>query len=234
MSEPPVIDRFKPNMPEIPGVAGGSAGPSPKRPVPGNPAPKLIVGLLAVLIVIVIGARFMLHTKQADPSSVQPPPQIQVPAPAPDPSTLLPHATEGSPEISSITDMAKPWTSKPFYFRNHLTGEDIPALLVRLPGGSGSQSAGYWAFALKSPYGNCQLEFISDLDKLRNDYGFAAAKHPMVGNPCSHTLFDPLKMANLPGDVWVRGGMAQGSDLRPPLGIEIKIKGRDVLAVSME
>jgi hypothetical protein len=41
-------------------------------------------------------------------------------------------------------------------------------------------------------------------------------------------------MTNLPGNVWVRGAIAQGSDLRPPLGVEIKIQGKDILAVRAE
>jgi hypothetical protein len=56
----------------------------------------------------------------------------------------------------------------------------------------------------------------------------------MVGNPCSRSLFDPLKIMNIPGGVWVRGAIAQGSDLRPPLGIELEIRGKDILAARME
>jgi hypothetical protein len=147
---------------------------------------------------------------------------------------LLPHATESNPGIADTTEMAKPWSSKEFYIRNGLTGENIPAVLVRLPAGSPSQPNGYWAFAKKSPFGNCQLEYITDLAKLKSEYGFNGAKHPMVGNPCSRSVFDPLKMTNLPGNVWVRGAIAQGSDLRPPLGIEIKIQGKAILAVRAE
>jgi hypothetical protein len=56
----------------------------------------------------------------------------------------------------------------------------------------------------------------------------------MVGNPCSHTVFDPTKMTMLPGNIWVRGAIVQGSDLRPPLGIEIEIKGKEILALRRE
>jgi hypothetical protein len=72
------------------------------------------------------------------------------------------------------------------------------------------------------------------LGKLKSDYDFRAAKYPMVGNPCSRTIFDPLRMSNLPGRVWARGAIVQGSDLRPPLGIEIKIQGKKILAVRTE
>jgi hypothetical protein len=87
---------------------------------------------------------------------------------------------------------------------------------------------------MTSAYGNCRLEYVTDLDKLKNDYGFRGAKHPMVGNPCSRTLFDPTRRATLPGDILVRGYIAQDSDLRPPLGIDVKITGKDILAVNME
>jgi hypothetical protein len=56
----------------------------------------------------------------------------------------------------------------------------------------------------------------------------------MVGNPCNRTLYDPTKLTNLPGNVWVRGAIAQGSDLRPPLGIEIRVQGKNIQAVRME
>ena len=55
------------------------------------------------------------------------------------------------------------------------------------------------------------------------------------GNPCSRTVFDPLKTTNLPGSgAWVRGSIVQGSDLRPPLSIEIKVDGKKILAVRTE
>jgi hypothetical protein len=56
----------------------------------------------------------------------------------------------------------------------------------------------------------------------------------MVGNPCSRTLFDPLRMTTLPGNFLARGAIAQGSDLRPPLAVELKMRGKDILAVRAE
>lgn len=227
MTDQPPSDRFKTEMPQIPGVSG------PGSRSAGNPAVKLVIGLLAVLLVVFLGARWALRPKHVEPK-VEEQPQIEVPSPAPDPSTLLPHATEAHPGIASVEELAKPWSFKQFFIRNGLTGENVPAVIVRLPTGSGSLASGYWAFSLNSPFGNCQLEYLTDLDKLKTDYGYRAVKHPMVGNPCSRTVFDPLKMANLPGNVWVRGGIVQGSDLRPPLGVEIEVKGKDILAVRSE
>ena len=228
MTDQPPSDRFKMEMPQIPGVSGPGSRPS------GNPAVKLVIGLLALLLVVFVGARWALRPRHVEPKTVEQP-QIEVPSPAPDPSTLLPHATEADPGIADLAEMSKPWASKEFYIRNGLTGETGPSLLIRLPASSPSQPSGYWAYCINSPYGNCKLEYITDLDKLKNEYGFAAAKHPMVGNPCSHTIFDPLKTANLPGSgVWVRGAIVQGSDLRPPLGVELKIQGKNILAIRAE
>jgi len=228
MTDQPPSDRFKSEMPQIPGVSSSRAS------TPPNPAVKLVIGLLALLLVIFLGARWALRPKRVVPQVAEQQPQIEVPSAAPDPSTLLPHATDANPGIASVTEMAKPWSSKEFFIRNRLNGENTSGLLVRLPAGSPSQSSGYWAFAQKAPFGDCQLEYLTDLDKLKNDYGFRAAKHPMVGNPCSRTVYDPLKLSNLPGSVWARGAIVQGSDLRPPLGIEIRVEGRKILAVRAE
>jgi hypothetical protein len=188
-----------------------------------------------MLLVVFVGARWALRPRHVAPRLTEEQPQIEVPSPAPDPSTLLPHATDANPGIADITEMAKPWSSKDFYIKNGLTGENLPAELIRLPIGSASQASGYWAFSVNAPYGNCRLEYITDLARLKNDYGFRAAKHPMVGNPCSRTVFDPLKTSNLPGSgVWVRGAIVQGSDLRPPLGVEITVKEKKILAVRAE
>jgi len=230
MSDPNTPNRFKAEMPEIPGVSG----PGTKHSPGGAMAIRLVGGLLAVLVVLVIGTRFVMRSKHAEPLPVQPTPQIEIPTPAADPAAGIPKATEGSPGIATVSEMAKPWSSKEFFFHNRLTGEDVPALLIRLPTGSATQSEGYWGFAMTSAYGNCKLEYITDLEKLKTDYGFRNSKHPMVGNPCNRTLFDPTRRATLPGDILVRGYIAQGSDLRPPLGIEIRVNGKDVEAVRME
>jgi hypothetical protein len=230
MSDQPQSDRFKAEMPQIPGVSNVKA-----REQPGlNPALRLIVGLLGVLILAFLGSRWLVRAKHKDAPPAAPPPQIEVPAPAVDPSATLPHSTAAQPEIATLTEMAKPWSSTEFFFVNRFSGESTRAMLIRLPAGSAKTSDGYWAFAIKAPFGSCELEYVNDIEKLRQDYDFRAAKHPMVGNPCSRTLFDPLKLGSVPGDIWVRGAIVQGSDLRPPLGIEVKIQGNNILAVRME
>lgn len=223
-------ERFKADMPQIPGV-----GPD-ARPIPrGGPSFKLIIGLVALLVVIFFGVRWALNPGRVPSTSTDPQAQIEVPPPRPDPSTLIPHATGAAPVVATVEEMAKPWSSKQFFIRNIVSGVDVPGILIRLPGGSPSRASGYWAFAVDAPYGNCKLEYITDVARLRTEYGFAAAKHPMVVNPCTQTVFDPAKTTTLPGTgAIVQGALAQGSDLRPPLGIEIRVRGKDIEATRTE
>jgi hypothetical protein len=230
MPDRPQSERFKTEMPHIPGVVPAVSQP---QPLTANPAVRLVAGLLAVLVLFVIGSRFF-HSKHAEAVATPPPAQIEVPTPAPDLTTGVPRATAASPEVATITEMAKPWTSKEFFFVDHFTNQSTPALLIRLSSGSASQPEGYWALSMIAPYGSCHLEYMPEVAKLKEQYEFNAAKHAMVGDPCSRTVFDPLKMTEIPGNIWVRGTIAQGSDLRPPLGIELKIQGKDILAVRME
>lgn len=224
----PPSQRFKTDMPQIPGVPTQSATPQ------AGFKPVRLIGFLAALAFCLVCVRWVMRPRGAEAPAVARVPQIEIPAPAPDPNAALPHATETQPGIASVGEMVKPWSSKEFLYKNRLSGENVPAVLVRLPGGSASQRAGYWAFSLNAPFGNCRLEYVAEIEKLKTDYGFLAAKHPMVGNPCSRTVFDPLKMMIIPGGAWVRGGIAQGSDLRPPLGIEVEVRGGEILAARME
>ena len=56
----------------------------------------------------------------------------------------------------------------------------------------------------------------------------------MVVNPCDSTVYDPLKVGAIGGNTWVRGEIVQGSGLRPPISIEVRVIGRSVVADSIE
>ena len=227
-SSPPPNERFKAEMPQIPGVSS----PTAIKPA-GVGGPWLVMGgLVAVLIAVLVGGKILSKPRRTE-ASPTPAPQIDVPAPAPDLTASVPVATEQDPVVAVTSDL-KPWGAKQFTFRNRLTGENVPALIVRLPSGSAAQASGYWSFAMKAAYSNCRLEYIDDLQKLTSDYGYQPASHPMVGNPCNRSVYDPLKYASLTGNVLARGAVVQGSDLRPPLGIETKVRGKQILAVRME
>ena len=224
-SQPPANQRFKAEMPQIPGISG----PVPRPPASGGHW-LIVSGCLAVLLAALVGGKFLSKPHRADPPAA-PAAQIDVPA---TPDLPAPVAVDTNGPIAKTDDMAKPWTSQEFTFHNALTGENVPALLVRLPQGSAAQSSGYWAFAMRAAFSNCRLEYLQDLDKIRSDYGYTSARHPLVANPCTRSLYDPLKYASISGNLLARGAIAQGSDLRPPLGIEIKVRGKDILATRME
>jgi hypothetical protein len=56
----------------------------------------------------------------------------------------------------------------------------------------------------------------------------------MVVNPCSSAVFNPLQLKELPGNILVRGAIVKGDDLRPPYGIEVKVRGNQIHAEAME
>ncbi len=223
----PPSERFKTDVPQVPGVSSRAFSQPGFKPV-------RLIGSLAVLIFFLVCVRWLMLPKAPATPPFAPTPQIEVPAPASDANAALPLATESQPSIASVEEMVTPWASKNFVYKNRVSGENVPAVLVHLPTGSASSPASYWALSLNAPFGHCRLEYVTNLEKLRTDYDFRAAKHPMVGNPCSRTVYDPLKMMNIPGSVWVRGAIVQGSDLRPPLGIEVEIRDKQILAARME
>ena len=100
-------------------------------------------------------------------------------------------------------------------------------MVVRLPSGE------FWGFSLQGPFGHCTLEYVTDLGALASQYKYNAG-HPMVVNPCDGTVYDPLKVGSLGANTWVRGEIVKGSSLRPPISIEVKVRGRSVIADSIE
>src|SRR5277367_515805 len=157
MSESLPPAKFKVEMPDIPGLGG--PGTKPRR---SNPLLPLIIGFVVLGILLLFAVRWMSRPKPVEVKRVEPTPQIEVPAPPPDPASLLPHATAAEPVVADLATLANPWSSVDFFVRNRLTGENVPATVVRLPTGSPTQTTGYWAFSRKAVYGTCQLEYITD------------------------------------------------------------------------
>jgi hypothetical protein len=230
-NQPNRPERFKAEMPQIPGVNVPLRGPGLLITLRSHLG--VVLAVLAVLVVGVPVAVWLMRPHPRNTAAPEPTEQIEVPAPASEFKAGPPVSTETHPQVATTEELAKPWSSKNFVFRNRLTGEEVPSLIIRLPGGSADSSSSYWAFALQVPFGRCQLEYITNLDKLRSEYEYSGV-HPMVGDPCSRTLFDPRRMSSVPGGFWVRGAIAQGSVIRPPFGIEVQVKGDAVLATRME
>src|SRR5947209_18929718 len=94
---PPSSDRFKAEMPQIPGVSTPAAKPA------GSGGPWLVmIGLVAVLIAVFVAGRILSKPKRTE---VRPPaPQIDVPVPMPVLTAAIPLATTQSPVITTVSD----------------------------------------------------------------------------------------------------------------------------------
>jgi hypothetical protein len=185
-----------------------------------SPTTRLLVALSAALVVgaIALGSLMLRRTSRQVRSSQ---------------SDKFGQAARLANGIATVQELAEPWSSKTFTFYNQEPGENVSALVIRLPDGAPEQPGSYWAFSIRPLFGHCQLEYITDLQKLSDDYKFEA-RHPMVGDPCSRAVFDPLQMADMPKGAWARGAIVKGSAFRPPLGIEIHIQSDRLVAEKME
>lgn len=236
------VDPFRPQQPQIPGV------PAKKQEGPAAPLPRanntlaagrsaapalwppsfwpvwLRLGLVAlvVLAVVWIGWRVRSSSRRlAEPPAT-------APASAERPLHYVPPKALplGPGEIGNASELAKPWSSKRFRFRNKTTGEVVPALAVRLPDGS------LWGISLREPYGNCELDYVTDLSALLSQYSFQAV-HAMVVNPCSGSVYDLAQYTGGPNGL-VRGRVVRGTAVRAPLAIEVVQRGKRIVAVRME
>jgi hypothetical protein len=235
------FDPFKPQQPAIPGVPASRPpqearqdSPAEVQPVPhvSAQAPaaqhKLPPAWLSLTLALILFGSAAAAWLKHSPSK---PPQTAVaPAAAPDaqpvPPTEEKRVPVGPGEIATKEELAKPWSAKQFSFRNALTGELIPAEVVRLPGDT------FWGFSLREPYGKCQLIYTTDTKTLREQYG-VSSEHPMIVDPCNGTVFDLEKYGSAPSGL-VRGDVVAGPGLRPPLAIEIQADGNRVMAVRSE
>ena len=216
---------FQVAQPAIPGVPSRAAEPSAATAaarLKGRP-PYLWAcgggGILVLTIALVWWAHGLAGAHVA--------PAVTAPAPLPEisakqPAERLPVAPG---KIATTLEMKEPWSTKKFLYRTS-TGDAFPALLVHLHGDE------YWAFSLREPYGTCELEFAS-VEKLRTYYDLEA-KYPMVGDPCNRSVYDLTRYSNGPNGL-VRGGLVAGvGGQRPPLAIEVDVRGNEIVASRSE
>ncbi|HLW83031.1 MAG TPA: hypothetical protein VKS20_13420 [Candidatus Acidoferrales bacterium] len=142
--------------------------------------------------------------------------------PAPAQSSASPPVAPGP--IATIAEMKRPWSIKKFVYRR-TNGETLPGLLLHLPEGA------YWAISLHEPYESCDLEFVS-VETLRTDYHLDAS-YPMIADPCTHAVFDLTQYGSGPNGL-VRGAIVEGTAVRPPLAIEVEVKGQEIIASRAE
>jgi hypothetical protein len=228
--ERPSENRYRALMPSIPGV------PTERR---GSARARLNVLAAAATILVVAGLAWGIHRQLhsrdgavvASATAVAAVPVAPVSASSAPASALQAPAESG--EIGALNELAKPWSSKAFTFVNPLTHETVPAMVVRLPGATQGKSGAYWAFSLIEPFGACQMLYVTNLGALASQYGYAA-NHPMVVDPCTQTVFDPLRMGQRADGAWLRGAIVQGGGLRPPIAIEVSVHGDSLRADRME
>jgi len=233
------VDPFKPAQPDIPGVpAGGSASSGQEKlaadksstiPASGQERASQmpVVWIALVLAVASIAATGLLYLGRRVPAnSTQP----VAPATVTNPDRILPKIkpAEDLPvapgPIAMTSELPKDWSAKRFLFRDPVTTQLTHATVVRLPGGA------YWGFSMREPFGSCELELVTDLQRLQAEYQFEA-RHPMVGNPCTRTVYDLMRYdGSAPDNGLVRGEIVQGSGLRPPMAIEIRIHDNQIFA----
>ena len=218
---PPAPKKAAPAMPLIPGVNDKPAGAQ----VQLKP---LITVIVAALLCAACFAIWLSHRRQAD-QKLSASATVAVPeAPISDsPSTTK---TEMDPNvIAKLDELAKPWSSKNFNFVDPQTHDSAGAIAIRLPGAGES----FWAFSLNTPFSRCQLQYVTDLSALSQRFAYPAT-HPMVVSECDGTIYDPLKMATLSDGSWVRGDIVRGGGIRPPIAIQVEVRGHQLVAARME
>ena len=222
------FDMFRPEMPQIPGVSQGSRQAG--RGLSGMDTQRLLQIGGIVAAVVLLSAVIFLWVKSKASGKVNSTSDSDV-AEQDMPIPPLPNAAapvrDGPTVAATVDELSKSWAAKKFTFVNPVTLEHINSMVIRLPGG------GLWAFSLQGPFGRCELEFVTDLGRLASQYKYNAS-HPMVVNPCDSTIYDPMKVGTLGGNTWVRGEIVQGSSLRPPISIEVKVRGSSIVADSIE
>jgi hypothetical protein len=241
----PAFDPFKPAEPVLPGVpakkpAGAAAAAAPARASAIDPV--WLAGGAGIALVVFLLAWWVMRPSQPEPAPAasaappvtEPAPSLPAAQPAaepdkpPPPPPVILNSLPG--EVATVEELKQPWDSKKFLL-NLVTGR-TQALLIRLPGGSPRNASAYWGLLMQAPYGRCELEYITDLQKLTDDYGFRAS-HPMVGDPCSRSVFDPTRYGSI-GGVMARGEVVQGTAIRPPLGVQIAVQGNKLMALRTE
>ena len=247
MTEEKKFDPFKTEAPSLPGVAraaapeGVEAGPGilpagakvveEKQPVPMWVWVAAGVGGVLLLLIGFFLLRPAETLEQVHPPGAEVAPAAAAPGSpaAAAPAITLPVAPAA--DIATVEEMQQPWSSKQFLYERSGGGTEL-ALLVRLPGGAASSSAGYWAFSAKPPFSKCDLEVVTDLSRLRTEYNFRAS-HPMVVDKCEKVIYDPLSYGRVRG-MMLRGDVVQGAGYRPPVAIEIQVTGGRIQATRIE
>jgi hypothetical protein len=187
------------------------------------PVPYLWAAGGGAILVLVIAVAWWAHGVSGA-AQVVPMPAATAPAAQPtvrQPTEKLPVAPGA---IATTSEMQEPWSTRKFLY-HYENGDLVPALLVHLHGDN------YWAISLREPFGTCELEF-ANVDRLK-DYYNLRSKYPMIGDPCTRTVYDLTQYGSGPNGL-VRGEVVAGTGSRPPLAIEVQVEGQKIVASRSE
>jgi hypothetical protein len=215
--------KIAPAMPRIPGVSD-----APKAPR-FDPKPFMSVALILAVCAAVfsIWLWHQHHGRQeaAVPAQAIPEPVLQSQPP------IDKSAHADSDAIGTLDELTQPWAYKRFGFVDPKTHESVPAMVIHIPSSGGHEL--FWAFSLNTPFSQCELQYVTDVAALSQRYAYPVA-HPMLVSACDGTLYDPLKMSTLPDGSWVRGEIVRGGGIRPPIAIQVHVRGRVLVADRIE
>jgi hypothetical protein len=215
--------KIAPQMPRIPGVP---------QTAPSHPGLQLkpLVTVITIALLCVFGFAFWIfHSRSA---AAKPP--LSDETAASQTLTSAPPDADSDPEadaIGTLYELAAPWSSKKFLFVDPNTHQSVPAMVIHLPGSAEKPS--FWAFALTNEFSRCELQYVTDLTAISQRFAYPA-EHPMVVSDCDGILYDPLKMSTLPDGTWVRGEIVRGGGIRPPIAIQVEVRGRNLTAKRIE
>ena len=230
--------KFRADMPRIPGVPIQPVRED-EAEVPHDSSGQVVRAAIVVgaAVALLVGGWWAYRATRSLSSKAEAPQVEAAPAPVESPLPPLPVAASVQPtgpvEVGAVQELARPWSSKRFLFRKRITNETVSALVVRLPGDGSNVEGRYWGFSLQAPYGRCELELVTDLNRLASQYSYKS-RYPMVGDPCTGTVYDPMRQGTAPGGAWVRGEVVSGAGLRPPIAIEIRVRGNQLIATQIE
>ncbi len=229
-------DPFKPTQPNIPGVPAATSPASKAAAVLSAASSKFRLSqmrmppawLTIAIVAAIIGGIGVAWWSREKPAVETGPAAVHASgAPALESAAPAEQLPIGPGPVATTDELAEVWSSKRFIYRAESTGDQTPAIVVRMPGGN------FWAILLREPFGTCDLEYIPDLQRLQTQYHYRA-DHPMIGDPCNHTVFDLMRYGTNSAGGLVRGQVVHGAAIRPPIAIEIRTDGKQVIAARME
>src|SRR5271168_2735817 len=139
-------DAFNPPQPTIPGVskppapdatqsAATQSGATQSSPAQSAGLPTWItLSIAGALILVIVGVWWSRRTPAEEITPVQ---TTDLPAAAAAaPSTPASNLPVAPGEVATTDELASTWAAKKFLFHSNVNGEQIPAMIVHLPGGT--------------------------------------------------------------------------------------------------